>query len=317
MLPNNIDLNLLQVFDAVYGAGSVSVAAEALKVSQPAVSGALARLREIVGDPLFIRHKGGVIPTARADAMSRPIREALNRLIEAMYEHDRFDPATSKGEFRMTMVDIVEPVVGAQLGRTITAEAPGVQVQFVPVTSSDFLSDLYSGRTHAAIQYFPTTAPHVRAHPLFRIDLCCITRIGWQDRHGPLDRDAFERARHATLNQTLRSYIPIDRLLASQGSQRRITCEMSGLWSIASVVGETDLIAVVPRIFAERMGDVFGLASHPCPFDFPDEVGFLLWHERNHGDPLQRWLRSVIIDSVKGTAYAAAGIDDPPGEPIR
>ena len=122
-----------------------------------------------------------------------------------MTEDTGFDPRDVTTEFRMTMIDPLEPLMTRRLSRAAQDEMPGLKVQFLSVYGSDFLADLFSGRSHVAMHYFQRRVPQIRAEPLITAKLVCVARRGWVERNGPLDRAAFDRAPCTALTQSLRA----------------------------------------------------------------------------------------------------------------
>src|SRR5581483_4133380 len=149
----DIDLNLLQVFDAIYSAGSVTRAAERLGVSQPTVSHALQRLRELYRDPLFVRAQGGMAPTAKADHLATAVREALRVLEMALHEGEQFVPARSDRTFRLHMTDIGETIFLPKLVATVSDEAPLARIEVFQLDDKDIAPALESGRIDLALGY--------------------------------------------------------------------------------------------------------------------------------------------------------------------
>src|SRR6266545_580043 len=154
-----IDLNLLQTFDAIYAEASVSRAADRLGVSQPTVSHALARLRTLYGDPLFVRRASGVTPTAKADRLADAVRQALHILDVAIHEADRYDPAASERTFRLHMTDIGEAIFLPRLMAALARRAPRVRVEARQLDDGDILPALESARIDLALgRSHPATA---------------------------------------------------------------------------------------------------------------------------------------------------------------
>ena len=155
----NVDLNLLVIFEAVYAAGNISHAAIQLSMSQPAVSNALTRLRELLDDPLFVRDKKGVRPTVRAEAIIGPVRDALALIGRQLDAGKEIDLATYKRAFRVIMVDPLEPLVMPAVLREIDAKAPGISIETYPSFRADFSSDILAGTIDLAIYVYPVNAP--------------------------------------------------------------------------------------------------------------------------------------------------------------
>ena len=153
---HDIDLNLLRLFDAVYRARSVSRAAEALGLTQPAASQGLTRLRLLLKDALFVRAPGGVAPTPRAERLSRSVQAALSLMEAALNESDRFDPVESQRSFRIHMSDIGEARFLPDLMAAVQARAPGVRIETRPLPSDAIAQALDEGHIDLAFGFLPS-----------------------------------------------------------------------------------------------------------------------------------------------------------------
>ena len=153
---NDVDLNLLRLFDAVYRTRNVSRAAELLELTQPAASQGLSRLRTLVKDPLFMRTAGGVQPTPRAQRLADPVRHALATLEQALGESAGFEPAQAVRTFHLHMSDIGEARFLPELMVALHERAPGVRVETRPLPREQVTEALHAGRIDFAIGFLPT-----------------------------------------------------------------------------------------------------------------------------------------------------------------
>src|SRR5262245_8771229 len=135
----NLDLNLLVVFEAIYSAANISHAAEQLAMSQPAVSNALARLRDLLNDPLFVRAKRGVEPTSKAQEIIGPVRDALGLIKRQLDSGGALDLATFRRRFRVLMIDTLEPILVPPVLKVVTEQAPGIQIESISGYRIDFV----------------------------------------------------------------------------------------------------------------------------------------------------------------------------------
>src|SRR3954454_18728918 len=152
---NEVDLNLLRLFDAVYRTRNVSRAAELLDLTQPAASQGLSRLRTLIHDPLFMRSAGGVQPTPKAQRLADPVRQALATLEQALGESAGFDPARSGRTFHIHMSDIGESRFLPELMVVLRERAPNVRVQTRPVPREQIMEALDAGRIDFAFGFLP------------------------------------------------------------------------------------------------------------------------------------------------------------------
>lgn len=300
-----VNLNLLVAFEALLEEQSVSRAATRIGLSQPALSNALARLRDIFGDPLFQRTSRGMKATARALELAGPVRSGLSQLRSALTERPRFDPAASARSFRIAMTDYAELVLLPPLIRSVACVAPSVRIVvrraerlFVPPEA-----ELRSGSFDAAIGFFPDAKaldPRTRSRDLFEEENVCIARKGH-----PLTRKRFTLREFAAAGQVGVFYRDdtvglIDNILAGHGLRRRLQAATPHFLSAVSIVAQSDLIAVVPAGLAARFRKPLGLEIRKAPIRLPTFCMRLLWYEHNTEDPAQQWLRSEIVRCPRG-----------------
>ncbi len=285
-----IDLALLQTFDAIYAERSVSRAADRLGVSQPAVSHALARLRGVHGDPLFVRRASGVAPTAKADRLAGAVRHALQVLDAAINEVDRYDPAASDRTFRLHMTDIGEAVFLPRLMAALAERAPRVRIEVHQLDDRDVLPALDSARIDVAIGYIPSLAGVEKALLLSERYVVVMRR-----RH-PLANTTARRAALAKLDYALvRSHPATARALDALGLSRRVRLSIPHFMVLPPILAETDLAVIMPqRLFEafETMGDYTVWRSRVGLPAFDVSVH---WAARFAGDAGNRWLRELVV----------------------
>src|SRR5258706_10839679 len=174
----DVDLNLLRVFDAVLHEGGVTPAAARLGLTQPGVSNALARLRKLFGDPLFVRTPSGMDATPFARELAEPVRQALALLESALAHGPGFDPATSTRAFRFYMSDLGQIEFLPPLVERAQRVAPGVRLEAVALEVEDIGDALGAGALDLAVGFLPGLGPPVRRQPLFRDPYVCLMRAG-------------------------------------------------------------------------------------------------------------------------------------------
>jgi DNA-binding transcriptional LysR family regulator len=296
-----VNLNLLLAFEALFEEQNVSRAATRIGLSQPAMSNALARLREVFGDPLFQRKSRGMRATPRALELAGPVRNGLAQLRSALAERPGFDPAASTRSFRIAMTDYAELVLLGPLLRSVARTSPAVQIVvrrveriFVPPEA-----DLRAGTFDAAIGFFPEVNaldPRTRSVDLFAEENVCIARQGH-----PLMRKRFTLREFASAGHVGVFYRDdtrvglVDNILAGHGLRRRLQATTPHFLSAVSVVAESDLIAVVPAGLAARFRKPLRLEVRKTPLRLPTFHMRLLWYEHGSDDPAQQWLRSEIV----------------------
>jgi DNA-binding transcriptional LysR family regulator len=302
-----VNLNLLLAFEALLEEHNVSRAATRIGLSQPAMSNALARLRQVFGDPLFQRTSRGVKATARALELAGPVRSGLAHFRSALDERPRFDPAASTRSFRIAMTDYAELVLLGPLLRNVARTAPAVQIVARRVERIFVApeADLRSGAFDAAIGFFPEANaldPRIRSADLFEERNVCIFR-----RAHPLLRKRFGLREFAAAGHVAVFYRDdtvglIDNILAGHGLRRRIQATTPHFLSAPNVVAQSDLVAVVPEGLARRYRRALRLEIRKPPILLPTFHMRLLWHEHSSEDPAQQWLRSEILAAVPGSS---------------
>lgn len=303
----DLDLNLLRLFEAVYVTGSISQAAEQLGVTQPAASNALRRLRDQIGDHLFVRGATGLTPTRRAEQLIGPVRDALTMLRESLGGSD-FDPSQIRRKFRIVMFDPAESVVMPALLARFAAEAPGAALELLPYYGTDILGGLKKQLIDIAFSPFLTDADQLRSKLLvWPTEIACIARRGHPRIDGRLDRPTFDSCGHVVLSIRERALTKIEEVLLAQGCERRIVVEVTKLWSTVAIVSGSDLLGLVPKPFAQKVADLFGLQVLSVPYDLPPAPLFMQWHGSSDNDPEHSWLREGIVEGFEAFMAARRG----------
>ena len=291
----DIDLNLLRVFDAVLHEKGVTPAAARLGLTQPAVSNALARLRKLFGDALFVRTPRGMDATPFARELAEPVRQALALLESALAHGPGFDPATSTRAFRFYMSDLGQIEFLPPLVERVQRDAPGVRLEAVALEVDDIADALAAGALDLAVGFLPGLAAPVRRQALFRDPYLCLMRADHPGIGEKLTRKMFLDASHALVIYR-GGHRVIEEALERAGVARRIALRVPHFTVVPMVLERTDLILTLParvaRVF-ERRGKLKAL---PPPVPIPPAEVAVHWHERFEADPGNRWLRQQIVD---------------------
>lgn len=293
-----IDLNLLVIFEALYATGNTSRAAERLGMSQPAVSSALGRLREIVGDQLFIRTPRGVAPTTKAREIIQPVREALSVIGRQLGSGDSIDLATYKRLFRIIVADPLEALVMPSIVSTILADAPGVSIECVQATAR-YADDIRDGSIDIACFAFPVDTSDIVVKALMPFDLVVVSRRDHPAIRKPLDAETFHKLPQIAVGRELRGLTGVDRNLVAAGAQRRTPYMAAKIWSMPPMIQRTDLVGFLPRRFAQEIAANFDLDIHEAPIAMPEQHVYMLWHVNSEHDPGHRWLRESVVQSLE------------------
>lgn len=292
---NPPEMRLLSVFEEIHKTRSVSRAAEALGLGQPAVSIALARLREHFGDPLFVRTSGGMAPTPLAEELAQPVREALAALERALGHRSGFEPRASQRTFRICMTDISQLVLLPRLWARLRATAPGIRIDIVPL-SEDTGRMLESGEGDLALGFMPQLEAGFYQQALFRQHYVCMASDDHPRIGESLTLAQFEAEEHAVVTSSGTGHLIIDRELARQRIARRVALRIPNFLGAAFVLEHTELLLTIPQRLGEVLRGRGRLRIFPVPFPLPDYAVKQHWHERFHHDPGNRWLRGLISD---------------------
>ena len=305
-----LDLNLLRVFDQVMAERNLTRAARNLAMTQPAVSNALNRLRDALGDRLVTRSGYGVEPTARALALWPAVADALRQL-ESSITPGQFVASQANSTFTLAMADATAAVVVPSLVEILERDAPGVSIRTVPLTTRDPRRLLDEGTVDLAVGYFPAVLADLTAQAqgggmagfehqrLYDGVYVCVMRKDHPLAGSPLTLDQFCAARHMLVSFSGRAYGFIDEALASLGRQRRVVLTVNQFFTAGLVVENSDLLTVLPRHFIDVTGRGEQLSATPLPFEMPPVHVDALWHRRQGQRPDHSWLRLAIAAAAR------------------
>jgi DNA-binding transcriptional LysR family regulator len=295
-----IDLNLLVVLHTVLEEQSATRAARKLHVTQSAVSNALSRLRELLHDPLFVRHSRGLVPTPHARAL-RPQLAALIRAASAVFEQATgFDPATSTREFRIACVDYCNVIILPKLCELLRARAPHSSLRMVTleqlVGSGGLASDI---DLHLGMP--PSIAKGCLSTPLFEDEFVCLTRRGRPEskrRSQRLSLQEYTSAAHVRVSVLDSANDLIDHLLAKRGVTRSVALTVPHFSVVPFVVARTGCIATVSRRLAQVYSNDPQLALREPPIEMHTRALQMIWHQRTDADEGARFLRSLVQEAA-------------------
>ncbi len=293
------DTRLLSVFDEIHKTRSVSRAAEALGLGQPAVSVALAKLRRHFGDPLFVRTSAGMEPTPLGEELLGPIRTALDAVGEALGRRSLFEPTLSERRFRICMTDISQLVILPKLWSQLRATAPGVRIEVLPLASAGNTAQLLeTGAADLAIGFMPQLDAGFYQQVLFRQHYVVLASADHSRIRAGLDLEQFQTEDHVVFTTAGTGHQIIDQELARQGIRRRIALTIPNFLGAAFAIERTNLLMIIPRRLGELLRGRGEFSIFPLPFPMPDYAVKQHWHERYHHDHGNRWLRIMISELV-------------------
>lgn len=289
----SLDLGLLRAFDALMDERSVTRAALRLSLTQPAVSGLLARLREVFDDSLFVRTLHGVVPTDRAHRLDASIKEILVG-VQALLEPPRFEPAKSDQTFTIAATDYALSAVVVPLMAALRVRAPRVRVAVRPVDDSQVATQLERGELDFALLTPQTTPEHCHARPLFDEHYVCALRSNHPKagRARTLSLAKLCSLEHVLVSLTGDQFLgATDLALAQLNRQRKVVLSVTSFMIVRELLISSDLAAVLPSRVAEG---VPGLVTRRLPLEVPGFTKTLVWHERTYRTPAQCWFRDLV-----------------------
>jgi DNA-binding transcriptional LysR family regulator len=292
----SVDLNLLVIFDAMARLRSVNRTAEAVGLSQPATSGALARLRAVFDDPLFVRAGAQMEPTPRALELAPAVRRVVEAIASEILQPAGFDPARAERSFTLLTPDIGEVAFLPGVLERLRREAPHVRLQAVSRPREAAAGALERGEADLAIGFFPDLqrAGYFR-QALFRTSYACIACARNQAIGTRMTHKQYLAANHVVVRPDGREHL-LDRFLEDKGWHRHVTLELSHFMSLVALLPGSDLVATVPQDIATVVGRLVPLRTIELPFRPPQLDVQQYWHRRMQNDAANRWLRTICYE---------------------
>jgi DNA-binding transcriptional LysR family regulator len=292
--PRNLDLNLLTVFDAIVAEGNLTRAAQRLRMSQPAMSNALARLRSALDDPLFTRTARGMTPTPRAKLIAAPVRQALDLIRNAVSPSTSFDYRSSDRRFVMAVEDYGEAVIVPRFMDWLSQAAPRLQLEVRPIAGSALSEAQLQGEADLGVSYFRVRSPEFRDRLLMEESLVSMVRLDHPTIGDTLSLEQYLGLSHVILMPRTAEGPIIDRVLRKAGLKRRVALQVPHFLSMPLIVKGTDFVCTLPRRMANVYAEHFRLRVLKTPVDCPAIPIYLVWHQSLEAETGQSWLRDAI-----------------------
>jgi len=298
--PADLDLALLRSFCVLIAEESVSRAADRLGIGQPAMSHALARLRDAFDDPLLVRSQHRMVPTAKALELREEVEDILSR-IGRLQAPQQFDPLTTPVQFTMTATEFVEYEIFPRLMRRLAAEGPAVSILVRPAHPERSFGWLETGEIDFRLGSSQKAPPALRGRPLFFDRLVSILRHGHPALDQPITTDSYIELPHVRpeIEGRSRSERAVDDAMAALHRKLRLSLRVRNYLTVPHVVAQSDLAAIVPSRLARALAEVLPLTIFETPLKLPTIQYSIYWHDRTHGSPAHRWLRRLIADVAK------------------
>jgi DNA-binding transcriptional LysR family regulator len=291
----DIDLNLLVVFEQLLIERRVSKVADNLGLSQPAVSNALARLRKLTDDTLFLRTTRGMEPTPYAQQLAEPIAYALGMIHGAVNQKTSFDPATAMRAFTVGMTDIGEIYFLPTLMEELAKLAPGVTMSTVRNTNVNLRDEMEAGHIDLAIGLLPQLKAGFFQRRLFRQRYVCMYRKGHRLDKRKISLAEFSSADHVVVVSEGTGHGKVDELLERSGVSRNVRLTVPHFVAVGHILRQSDMVATVPERLAQALVGPFELAYSSHPARLPEIAINMFWHAKYNKDPANEWLRGLVF----------------------
>lgn len=298
------DLNLLPIFVVLMEERSVTRAAQRLGITQPALSNALTRLRAVMRDPLFIRERYGIQPTALALELAPAIAAALATVDDIVLGQQEFDPARAERLITIAPNSYVEFVLVPAIVARLRSVAPGIRLRLTPYGSDVVETGVVSGDTAMVLGRIVDPPDSLVVQHLMDDGLACVVRADHPEIVGTMSREQYESLKHINMLPPGRLRAGLFQALDRQGLKREIAVSVTHFLAIPELIAVTDYCSTLPKLICRHLASDPRLKVVPPPVDlgtFPVEMA---WHVRYRNDPAHRWLRSLIAEVASDVAMA-------------
>ncbi|MDX1366329.1 LysR family transcriptional regulator [Pseudomonas sp.] len=291
-----LDLNLFRVFEVVYRERNLTRAALLLHLSQSAVSHALARLREQLGDPLFVRAGRGVAPTPLAEQLAPGIQDALSGLRHSVTRGRLFDPRCDRRNFTLNMPEQMEPLVLPALLDHLRHLAPQVEVRSGSLHWAELRRELASGRVDLAIEIARPTDAELRQQLLLQEPLCVVAGPAFA---GELSAERYLAAEHVAVTSRRRGICVEDLALGHLGLVRQVRQRCQHYLTAALLLAHNDWLLTMPRRYAELINAGLDNRLLAMPLELPPVTLNLYWSQQAENEPGSQWLRGQLLELAR------------------
>ncbi len=290
---DRLDLNLFLVFRTIYSEGNLTRAARRLHLSQPALSHALARLREHLDDPLFVRLGHSMVPTPLARSLIEPVRQALQLLEQGLQQGSQFDPAHAQRNFRVALRPVLESTVLPRVMQRLSCLAPQVSLQALAPARQELAAELAAGRIDLALDVDLPLPEDILRQRVGTDTLVVVAAGGCLP--APPDLQQYLQAQHVAVSSRQSGPTVEDMALQRRNLQRRITLRCQHYFAACEVVAASNLLLTMPHSYAQVVARTLALDIQPLPLELPPLALYLYWHRHLDADPANRWLRDLML----------------------
>lgn len=300
---NSLDLNLLLVFDALMRTRSVTLAGERVGLSQSAASNSLQRLRDALGDPLFVRTPKGMEPSPLAMELELPIRGTLEQLRDTLQRTRVFEPSSANRSFKLLLSDIAQLVHMPLMVSQLRQQAPGISLETVAPPLREAKQAMVDGELDLAMGFLPDLGADFHRQSLFTETWTCVVSKDHPTIGETLTEAEYIAATHIAYHPAVSIHSILDQLLVAQfsskGIKRKIGLSVPYWGGLASTVAACDLVLTAPVGPALSMTRLANVRIVPLPFELPKIDLCMQWHTRMHRDPANQWFRNLCAQSYR------------------
>ncbi|MGV2287566.1 LysR family transcriptional regulator [Trinickia sp. YCB016] len=288
------DLNLLRVFLAIWDLRSLTAAGDRLGLTQPAVSHALRRLRNLFEDPLFVRTPTGMVPTDAAYRLYPPLAQAFSMINEAVQQLAKFDPATAQRVFRVSMSDMSEFYFLPPLVAMLDREARGIRIEVANVPVESVSAAMRAGEIDLALGYVPGLDAGCMSQTLFLDEHVCVLRAGHPLRKAKPTREDLAALRYVYASTNATGHRMVEQWLDELNLKREVVLRLPHFVVAPEIVMHTDLAVIFPKSIAKRFNRGKAFRILPLPFSLPPIEIKVHSHTQFAADAGIAWLREAI-----------------------
>lgn len=292
-----LDLNLLRVLAAIHRTGSVTAAGKSLSLSQSATSNALARLRRFFNDDLFVRSPAGLQPTRLCETVAPAVLAQLRALEALVTGHEDFVPTTSEMHWKLSLSDLGEMLFLPALAAALRTQAPHGHLSNISVAAADVATALETRDIDCAIGILQPRQRGIRSELLFREQYVAVTSRQWRPASGraasSLSSEQLGGAALVVASPTATFHSSVEQMLVKMKLADRIVLRARHFGALPELAGSTDLLAIVPDMYARSLGERYDLRVWRLP-QAPRYEVHLVWHASTDREPAQQWLRALV-----------------------
>mgnify|MGYP006315772815 CR=1 FL=1 len=273
---------------------SVTLAGQALGLSQPLMSQSLSKLRHYFGDPLFVKTSAGMTPTPRAHDMHSQVAEVLRIMRESLEPLPSFDPASSARTFTFVATDFGAALLMARLLPLLARRGPHIRVRAITAPGKEVEDLLESGEADIAYGSFRFSGSSIHQKRIYDADYVCIARAGHPSIDGALTQEMYLHASHALVSPVPCGYEGLENFLLKNIASEKFLMTIPSFLTIITTLPHSDILFTVPRLVGVKLAQLLKAQLLELPVDIPGFTVHQFWHERYHKDPANKWFREIM-----------------------